>query len=35
MTGEEKRKKLKEEMKAAYKRDLQKRKEFQEKMKTF
>ncbi|MCB0839783.1 MAG: hypothetical protein KDE26_17430 [Bacteroidetes bacterium] len=34
MTGEEKRKKLKEEMKAAYKRDLQKRKEFQEKMKT-
>ena len=34
MTGEEKRKQLKEEMKAAYKRDLQKRKEFQEKMKT-
>ncbi|MCB0853533.1 MAG: hypothetical protein KDD63_15010 [Bacteroidetes bacterium] len=34
MTGEEKRNKLKEEMKAAYKRDLQKRKEFQEKMKT-
>lgn len=28
MTGEEKRKKLKEEMKASYKRDLQKRKEF-------
>ena len=34
MTGEEKRKKLKEEMKASYKRDLQKKKEFQEKMKT-
>lgn len=30
MTGEEKRKKMKEEMKAAYKRDLQKRKEFLE-----
>ena len=34
MTGEEKRKKLKEEMKAAYKRDLQKKKEFLEKRKT-
>ncbi|MEM7368834.1 MAG: hypothetical protein AAF587_09520 [Bacteroidota bacterium] len=33
MTGEEKRKKLKEEMKAAYKRDLQKKKEFLEQTK--